>query len=377
VSVTVLETQTRRQDANGNTPSRTYTAPNQFAITRADCLDDQRFQISLNFNGSPSSTATTLQAWVSQGADCKEVAQRQGSTQQCWPANLGEDPGVNLNKTVTLKVRDILSQLNVTGGFSPTFQAGSEDTCKRVTTPAGGTRVSIYFLLINGTQVSSASNAFQPLVVVTGPGKPRVNAVRGGDGLVFVDLDRGQYTTTTTTTDGGSTTDGGTSTSTSTGNESSLASYVVYCNPVPGKEDPGTASPVVVNDGILTCTAKADAFKEGFIESSSVIDPKWQCAEVASGATTRVQLSGLKNGVGYQVAVAPKDLFGNTGTPSDVFCAVPQEVDDFFETYRKSGGQGGGGYCSVNRVGFSLGAGAGAVGMLALAAYGIRRRRSK
>lgn len=137
VSVTVLENQTRRQDANGNTPSRTYTAPNQFAITRADCLDDQRFQISLNFNGSPSSTATTLQAWVSQGADCKEVAQRQGSTQQCWPANLGEDPGVNLNKTVTLKVRDILSQLNVTGGFSPTFQAGSEDTCKRVTTPAG------------------------------------------------------------------------------------------------------------------------------------------------------------------------------------------------------------------------------------------------
>ena len=88
---------------------------------------------------------------------------------------------------------------------------------------------------------------------------------------------------------------------------------------------------------------------------------------------------GLKNNVRYAVAVAGYDAVGNRGNLSTVVCGTPQQVDDFFEIYRKSGGEAGGGLCACDLPG--VGRGLPVVGGSAactLAFFGLRRvRRSR
>jgi hypothetical protein len=56
----------------------------------------------------------------------------------------------------------------------------------------------------------------------------------------------------------------------------------------------------------------------------------------------------LENNVTYAIAVAYRDNVGNVGPLSPVVCATPAPIEDFFENYNKSGGTGGGGFCSIS-----------------------------
>ena len=84
------------------------------------------------------------------------------------------------------------------------------------------------------------------------------------------------------------------------------------------------------------------------------------------------QAKGLENNQPYAVAVAAYDQVKNVGPLSDLACATPQLVDDFFDRYREAGGEAGGGFCSIQRYGspwsvlLLVGAGLG---------YALRRRR--
>jgi hypothetical protein len=86
------------------------------------------------------------------------------------------------------------------------------------------------------------------------------------------------------------------------------------------------------------------------------------------------QAKGLENDQPYAVAVAGFDAVNNVGPLSDLACATPQLVDDFFDRYREAGGKAGGGFCSIQRYGspwavlLLVGAGLG---------YALRRRRPR
>jgi hypothetical protein len=67
----------------------------------------------------------------------------------------------------------------------------------------------------------------------------------------------------------------------------------------------------------------------------------------ASESVASGEAQPLQNGVSYAVAVAAVDALGNAGPLSNVACATPKEVNDFFETYRNSGGSAGGGFCAL------------------------------
>ena len=74
-------------------------------------------------------------------------------------------------------------------------------------------------------------------------------------------------------------------------------------------------------------------------------------------------------------------LLENVGPLSELVCSVPEPIDDFFELYRRYGGEAGGGFCDCDapgagRGGTGLGAG-GVLLALGLAARRFARRRTR
>jgi hypothetical protein len=79
------------------------------------------------------------------------------------------------------------------------------------------------------------------------------------------------------------------------------------------------------------------------------------------------RISGLRNGVPYEVRVVGISEAGNESTPSEPLVGTPQLVNDFWEGYRSAGGSEQGG-CGTG--------GAGALALLGLVPLALRRSRS-
>jgi len=88
---------------------------------------------------------------------------------------------------------------------------------------------------------------------------------------------------------------------------------------------------------------------------------------------------GLSNGTRYACGVVAIDALKNEGPLSELSCGVPEPVDDFFELYRRYGGEAGGGFCDCEAPGAGRSpAGLAGVGCLfALVLVARRRRRSR
>ncbi len=117
--------------------------------------------------------------------------------------------------------------------------------------------------------------------------------------------------------------------------------------------------------------------------------PGANCASTALAATSTANpsvtglsastltISGLTNGVTYNVVVSAIDGSGNVGpqsTPEQ--CDFPAPVNDFFKTYRLDGGGAGGSFCALQAVGAPKAVSIVSVGFGALA-FGLGRRRKK
>ncbi|MCA9644953.1 MAG: hypothetical protein H6718_27760 [Polyangiaceae bacterium] len=101
---------------------------------------------------------------------------------------------------------------------------------------------------------------------------------------------------------------------------------------------------------------------------------EYKCGETTNSIATSGTVKDLANGTEYTVGVAAVDDLGNVGTLSDLACATPEPVDDFYEVYRRAGGEGGNGYCSINQ---SSAPGMLGLVLVAMGALVWRRRRMK
>jgi hypothetical protein len=96
---------------------------------------------------------------------------------------------------------------------------------------------------------------------------------------------------------------------------------------------------------------------------------------ISDKTTSSFTISGLTNGLYYNVAIASVDGSGNIGPQSVQQCDFPAPVDDFWKTYRQAGGSAGGGLCALEGVGEPAPAAAG-LGLVAAAlALRVRRKR--
>lgn len=75
--------------------------------------------------------------------------------------------------------------------------------------------------------------------------------------------------------------------------------------------------------------------------------PSYLCSEILGSSSRSYLITGLHNGVKYKFAVVAFDRFANPSPVSSIVCATPEEVDDFWEVYKKSGGRAGGEFCFI------------------------------
>jgi hypothetical protein len=99
------------------------------------------------------------------------------------------------------------------------------------------------------------------------------------------------------------------------------------------------------------------------------------CGRTSGDITRNGDAEGLENGTTYAVGVVGVDIRGNIGPLSPLDCEKPVLQTDFFELYRKWGGKGGGGICSIshdNALSPALG-----LGTMSLLSLGLLRRRKR
>jgi hypothetical protein len=116
----------------------------------------------------------------------------------------------------------------------------------------------------------------------------------------------------------------------------------------------------------------------------SNIDPKYiykpdSITHITSASITASSftITGLKDGVNYNIAIAAVDALGNVGPLSSLQCNEPEPIVDFWQSYRQDGGQAGGGFCALEAAGAPAGSAVFFGGFVSLAAAAWRRRRGK
>ncbi len=86
-------------------------------------------------------------------------------------------------------------------------------------------------------------------------------------------------------------------------------------------------------------TSSGDDCLEGGFKAGDPLNESYICSGQLGQTTRSYWVNGLSNNETYKFGVVAYDTFKNPSVISDVVCATPAEVDDFWEHYKKSGGE--------------------------------------
>ena len=354
VSVTLPATGVQRdhQDRVSTTPLT--------QINYKDCLTDDQITFTLSLGVGYNQYA--LEVWAGEG--CETKANRMPATATCWKLAGGGQPN-NVVYSVKVGVRDILYGRtgnnsiggavsgtggsggsdstagtgggDATGGTGGTGGTGTDtsagtgnssnsptdapDACKLTSAAVAPQPITVYFLLVDGSQNSFGQASWKANYKLSASAPP--DSVSSGTGENVAPISWSYDTTNSDTYING---------------------YQFYCDPAPGQSGVEEAG-VVPDPNVLPICQESKVLIAG-----TRPDDKYKCG-TAGRTSTRGNATGLVNNVAYNVAVASTDTYLNVGNISTPVCAVPQPVTGFFEAYRAAGGEGGGGFCSFSRHG--------------------------
>lgn len=287
-------------------------------IGYSDCTETQQIEIPLTLAGTQG---YTLQVWAGLSATCADNDERaaQEAIGRCWLVT-----SVEPTNRITLPVRGILPPVESTepGAVCEQREEGS---------------LTLYLLTFEGANAIGTGATIPFRYDLKGPAAPNLTGIGAGEGRLFPRWDP------VATSD--------------------IVGYRVYCEesgPPDGSGaggESGTESPDCPAPTLRAGTRPPEELRRG---SSS-----------STGGTA--EASGLSNGIRYACGVAGYDTLDNVGNLSNIECGTPAPVLDYFEAYRRAGGQAGGGFCRFSRDRASA---AGALFMGIALGFVLRRRRA-
>ncbi len=301
--------------------TRTYKP---YFVNQQDCTDNIEFEFELTVSPAGESD---IEVWVGEGTqDCSTTAQQ--DTSDCWsPTSFIQSLETDFH---SLTASQLVPEGDCSGGTGTTSAS-----------------VRIFFIL-NGsiiaepTYVGTDGFGFDlgapaaPVIVTANAGEERIHLAvtpTNGTNLEYKLYCRpteaeGTTTTTTTTLDSGTTntavSDAGTS------EDGGIA-------------DGGRTESSTDTQTTITTTTGGCAFSTPPTDAD--LCGKISASEASSPSTDDHLTIGLE----YAVVMVAVDQNGNESLPSNVECATPMVVNDFFELYKDAGGVGGGGFCSIHR----------------------------
>lgn len=366
------------------------------AVNLQDCVDDQQIRFTLQMVGFEANAI--VQAWASNsGQDCKQETARGGGVQTCWRAYPTDIP-LQTTIDVNIPVRNIMQG-------APPFTASKPDNTVNACGKVNLSTISVQFLYFapGNTSVAAQAKTIGITVDTVGPKPPSGLTALPGNTRIQV-----QWTNIS----------GGDPDSSTGGGLTELTGVKVYCDPAGGAttttvQNPPTCTQELIDgslddsgdaaiDGSLTAevcvdggtsqqTTGGECSSANFVSADgSPIFPtadfnaKYECGSITGNTGTTVVASSigknpLVNGTLYAVAVAATDKFGNVGELSPVTCSKPEVTTDFWDDYKKAGGDAGGGCATSSESGTPpLGSMAilGVVGLAIAKSIERRRRRS-
>ncbi len=358
-----------RVDPSGKEVGKRPQANFPDAVSYSDCAQDLRLRIPLVLSGFD--TSVSLQVWAGgKGTDCAQLTNRSGAARQCWRVTAA-DVARQQTAEALLRVRDILAQRQAT---SDQYVNATAEICGQV----DETTFTVHFLWVRGGGDVAGSKTLDVVSDTIGPPALSGVSVSPGDtrlGVSWSSVGEAGATNTSQVTVyyARAGTSSGTTTTTVVCDDAGASSTT---DDAGDGESDATASSSDAGCRTVTTTTPAGACAApGFTKGKPPDDTVQRTTVGAFGSSATI--SGLENGVTYAVAVAATDPYLNVGEVSDLTCQTPVELDDFFERYRRAGGQAGGGYCALEGAGMPGGCGAFVVGVAGVMVGLLRRRRRR
>jgi hypothetical protein len=415
-SISVNTSQVIRQDSTGNL----YECPGRGAsgadgssnvvgcvvegsyqgIGFRDCSDNTKLVFSLTLVKVPDNTGH-LETWAGTG-DCTQAgATNNASTGICWKVAQDQSNLTNPFQE-TVWITDIVSQLGITppsqvySSQAPTTVCTTNAAASTTTTTTtddsgvetatvGESTVNIFFMwFLNGQSTPTVNAAAYPVKVkLVGPAQCTGVTAGSGDGLLLVNWTPPDGDTTIqgfnlysapVGTTGSS--DGGTITVCPDASPTGVEEFDDAGNPI--VDDAG--NPILFDDAGNPVHEDAGCYQQYVPPGTNSCTNGTGTIDISTANVTQINgtsnasgtIQGLTNGDSYDVAVAAFDQFGNAGTISNVVCASPAPIDDFWKVYNQDGGSA---FCALEVVGKRGGGAAAALVSIAGIIFLRRRRR--
>jgi hypothetical protein len=319
------------------------------------------------------STTQSFEIWATDrsGADCTDPTARSSGIQACYQLNVNFARQQTQN--VAVPVKELLKGLPGTS-LPP-------NGCR----PLNAYTVTLFFLVLQGNDVAGSATA--PISVDTQGPAPLSNIrVLPGDSAVTISWDAvgeggaddvvgaqafcDPSPVAVGASDPGSTTvcldDEGGVVDIDASDPTAIADAGATCNTTSSEGGTSTGpipqpSSSFSSDGIA-CNTQAFAPVNGVpLVADNALVAKYGCGNISGQTGSSIRVDKLAGGATpgdgkvIAVAMAATDSFGNLGELSSPICQFPEQTSDFWRDYRNSGGESGGGFCSVEGPGVPVG----------------------
>lgn len=298
-----------------------------YTINRQDCLDDDdslgndRTVIHMTPKIAGFNNNMNLEVWVGNaGTACAEQLNRQPPTGRC---NLVFSNRVaRAGETFTIRPRDVIEGIRRQNATDVRGE-GTRESCEEEIQ----LNIVYHLMLVQGGTIQGSTATWDKSPIDTyAPPPPTQLTINAGDQLLFPEWEIPP-----------------------TSEASDTQGFYFYC------EKLGAGAPPVPQEGAggegpisAACSGAPSRLVPG--RRPDGLD-KLRCGRAMGRATRVGQVEAkpaLENGSEYAVGVAAFDQVGNLGNLSPIACGTPKEVISFFDLYKESGGQGGGGLCEYN-----------------------------